>query len=96
MWTLIWTAVRGSLGPFLVLFIAFLRERRADDPRLLAFALKTMQDLEKLNLSGSEKKKAILSSLLRYAGELGLDIGAAGADSVIQLVLPRARKEEKL
>ena len=96
MWTLIWTAMKGSLGPFLVLFIRFPKERRADDPRLLSYALAEMQRLEGMNITGGEKKRAIFSSLLSYAGTLGLDIGAAGADTIIQLVLPTVRAEEKL
>ena len=96
MWTLIWTAMKGSLGPFLVLFIKFMKERRADDPRLLSYTLDEMTRLEGLNLSGDEKYKAVFSSLLSYAGRLGLDIGAAGADTIIQLVLPTVRAEEKL
>lgn len=64
MIALIWQIFRSPLGSFLILFFKFLRERRADDPRLLSFVLEKMKELEGTDLSGSKKAQSWPSSLL--------------------------------
>jgi len=91
MWTLLITALRGSLGPFLVLFIQFLKARRADDHRLLDFALGEMRTMEKLTIPADEKYAIAFKDLLAYGKELGIDLGSAGVDAILALVLPSAR-----
>jgi len=74
-------------------FLKDLNARRADDPRLLDFAQVIMTNLQNTPLTGMQKYTAAFGEIGDYAKTLGIEIGEAGVDSLIQLLLPTVKAQ---
>ena len=103
MWNSMLAFLLGEIGQYIILFIANLKRARANDPRLFTMIENLVTDIETRQVpvgdgtmrlyTGAEKRNHVSSVSLAYAKELGLDIGSALLNSLIELVVQKVKSQ---